>query len=114
MSPNLTVIPSFDPQPAELRARSDGRFGIDDYICHPQGHSELFPWITVVPRKPTSPQVLADHLHHLLWYNLATTDWVVFMHMGTLDVSLYTEMYVKAVEINMWAVSVWTKHLVPH
>lgn len=117
-SPNLEVIPTFDPQPTELRARRDGRFGQEDYVCHPQSHSEHFPWAPVIPRKPTSAEFLATHPCRLLWYDLRMEDWVAplgcaFTHVGTLDLPLYTEMYVKAVEINTQAVSMWNQHSIP-
>lgn len=117
-SPNLDFIPIFDPEPAELRARRDGRFGLKDYGCHPQGHSEDFPWAPLIPRKPTSVEVMRGHPYELLWYDVLPYDWVrppgcAFMNVGTLHMSLYTEMFVKAVEINTHAVSIWTKHPVP-
>lgn len=117
-SPNLAVIPYFEPNPKELRARDDGRFGLEDYACHPQGYSESFPWAPCIPRRPTSPADREAHPHALLWRDLGVGDWVAplgcaFTGVGTLELSLYTEMYVKAVQLNTHAVHSWMSQPVP-
>ncbi|KZP19914.1 hypothetical protein FIBSPDRAFT_892307 [Athelia psychrophila] len=118
-SPNLSVIPFFDPQPTELRARHDGRFGMEDYVSHPQGYSETFPWAPLIPRQPTTTDALRAHPYTLCWYNLIQEDWVApigcaFTGVGTLELAPYTEMYVLAVSVNTRAVSLYAGQSVPH
>ncbi|KZP26249.1 hypothetical protein FIBSPDRAFT_949715 [Athelia psychrophila] len=118
-SPNLSVIPFFDPQPTELRARHDGRFGMEDYVSHPQGYSETFPWAPLIPRQPTTTDALRAHPYTLCWYDLIQEDWVApigcaFTGVGTLELAPYTEMYVLAVSVNTRAVSLYAGQSVPH
>lgn len=58
------------------------------------------------------------HPHALLWRDLSKEDWHVpvgcaFTKVGTLSLALYTEFFVKAVEINTQAVSIWTTTVIP-
>lgn len=117
-SPNLSVIPTFDPNPCELRARNDGRFGLEDYICHPQGHSEAYPWAPCIPRCPITEEAREVHPYALCWCDLTTENWVApvgcaFTWVGTLDLAPYTDMFLLAVEVNTRAVSMYSNQAVP-
>lgn len=74
-SPNISVIPVFDPNPCELRARVNGRFGLQDYVCHPQGHSEAYPWAPLIPRCPDSREATVVHPYRMCWFDLIEDDW---------------------------------------
>lgn len=117
-SPNLSVIPVFDPDPSELRARADGRFGLQDYISHPQGHSEDYPWAPLIPRCPIKEEDTFAHPYGMCWVDLVKEDWVApvgcaFTGVGTLDTGPYTDMFVLAVDVNTRAVSMYTGRAVP-
>lgn len=111
-SPNLDTIPVFDPNPCELRARRDARFGLEDYVCHPQGYSEAYPWAPVIPKQPLVTAALQAHPYALCWYDLGHDDWRcptggAFTRLGTIDLQIYTEMYTVVVGINTHAVSLF-------
>ena len=75
-SPNMPHIPFIDLEITELRARADGRFGIEDYAIVPQVHSESYPWLPFVLRQPPTLELRDQHLHGILWDNLRPSDFV--------------------------------------
>lgn len=117
-SPNQDAIPWFDPNPCDLRARRDARFGFEDYAAHPQGYSEAYPWTPLIPRMPQETNQLRAHRLALCWYDLPPEQWVApprcaFTGVGTLDLQVYTEMFVLAVEVNTRAISFFSGASVP-
>lgn len=68
-SPNVPWIPFFDFEPRDLRARQDGRFGIEDCFQHPQVWSEKHPWTPCILCKPPRT-VLEGHHLQVLWWDL--------------------------------------------
>jgi hypothetical protein len=67
-SPNVPFVPYIDlHRPRELRARADGRLGLEDCFQCPQIYSNRHPWAPCIFRKPDS-DVLAKHDFALLWW----------------------------------------------
>jgi hypothetical protein len=72
----------FDPQP--LRARADGRFGLEDCWQHPQVWVEKFGWAPAIMRKP-SALVLPDHRYRFLWWTPVLADYVLLQGSAFAD-----------------------------
>jgi hypothetical protein len=67
-SPNAPSVPYIDlHEPTALRARADGRFGLEDCFQRPQIWSDRHPWAPCILRKP-STDALATHLLAILWW----------------------------------------------
>lgn len=117
-TPNCDAIPWFDPNPCDLRARRDARFGLEDYGAHPQGYSEAYPWTPLIPKMPGETNALRAHRLALCWFDLHREHWVApprcgFTGVGTLHLQVYTEMFVVAVEVNTRAISFFHSASVP-
>lgn len=65
----------FDPQP--LRARADGRFGLEDCWQHPQVWTEKYSFAPAIMRKPSTTIELEKHEFRLLWWNPQRGDYVL-------------------------------------
>lgn len=88
-SPNRSDIPFIELQPTDLRARADGRFGLEDYLLWPQNHSEAYPWAPCVLRRPPLADI-GQHPYWFLWDSLTRNDWrfplgSLWQHTGVLD-----------------------------
>jgi hypothetical protein len=67
-SPNAPSVPYIDlHEPTELRARADGRFGLEDCFQRPQIWSNSHPWAPCILRKPRAEE-LATHILAILWW----------------------------------------------
>ena len=67
-SPNAPFVPYIDlHEPHELRARADGRFGLEDCFQRPQIWSSRHPWAPCILRKPSANK-LDDHDLAVLWW----------------------------------------------
>ncbi|KAJ2917052.1 hypothetical protein MD484_g3367, partial [Candolleomyces efflorescens] len=49
-SPNMCFVPRAPYGQREVRARRDGRYGLDDRMLHPQFVCQDFQWISCIPR----------------------------------------------------------------
>ncbi|KAF7966726.1 hypothetical protein HWV62_37271, partial [Athelia sp. TMB] len=90
-SPNLKDFPFIDLGVSELRARTDGRFGAEDYTLVPQLYSETYPWLSCILRRPND---INNHPHWVLWADLKPSDLVpfhgsAFSFTGILEESLH-------------------------
>jgi hypothetical protein len=67
-SPNAPFVPYIDlHEPHELRARADGRFGLEDCFQHSQIWSSRHPWAPCILRKPSADQLVTHDLALLWW-----------------------------------------------
>ena len=101
-SPNLKDLPFIDLGICELRARTDGRFGSEDYTRVPQVYSETFPWLPCVPRRPPD---INNSPHWVLWADLKASDLIplfgsAFGFTGILDESLHALLSCKLQDIH--------------
>jgi len=83
-SPNMSSVPLyyFDPQP--LRARADGRFGIEDCWQHPQAWAEKYSFAPAIMRKPSAKE-LESHEFRLLWWNPQHADYILLQGSAFAD-----------------------------
>jgi hypothetical protein len=86
-------IPFFDLEPRDLRARRDGRFGIEDCFQHPQVWSEKHPWAPCILRKPDK-EVLENHSLQVLWWDVTPRFYEMapgsaFGNLGTLSIKAW-------------------------
>ena len=65
----------FDPQP--LRARADGRFGLEDCWQHPQVWTEKYSFAPAIMRKPSTSIELEKYEFRLLWWNPQRSDYIL-------------------------------------
>jgi hypothetical protein len=65
-TPNSDWIPQVFRQPHEVRARKDGRYGMDDFTLHPQRHTNQFFWSCVI-RKRSAYSSAIDTLNRYWW-----------------------------------------------
>src|SRR5437588_4051242 len=83
-TPNMDWIPELHNDDSELRARADGRFGLEDCFQWPQKYCKQFEYAVCIPRKETSSIDL-----QFAWYTPTTNDFVTqagtAFAIGTLD-----------------------------
>ncbi|KAF7966738.1 hypothetical protein HWV62_37237 [Athelia sp. TMB] len=107
-SPNMQHIPFIDLEIEELRARADGRFGVQDYAVAPQVHAESYPWLPFVLRQPATLELRDAHPHGILWDNLCPSDFVCpagcsFAGLGVLEAGLHAHFsrHLRGIEQSM-------------
>ena len=64
----------FDPQ--VLRARADGRFGLEDCWQHPQMWVDKYSWAPAIMQKPSTAD-MAEHPFRALWWTPKTADYII-------------------------------------
>jgi hypothetical protein len=84
-SPNMRWVPLyyFDSQP--LRARADGRFGLEDCWQHPQVWTEKYSFAPAIMRKPSTSIELEKHEFRLLWWNPQRGDYILLQGSAFAD-----------------------------
>lgn len=84
-SPNMRFVPLyyFDPQP--LRARGDGRFGLEDCWQHAQVWAEKYSFAPAILRKPSTAIELEGHEFRLLWWNPQPSDYILLQGSAFAD-----------------------------
>lgn len=107
-SPNMSHIPFIDLEIDKLRARADGRFGVQDYAVAPQVHAESYPWLPLVLRQPATLELRDAHPHGILWENLRPSDFVCpvgcsFAGLGVLEAGLHAHFsrHLRGIEQSM-------------
>jgi hypothetical protein len=66
--PNTQFVPYIDlHEPHELRARADGRFGLEDCFQRPQIWSNRHPWAPCILCKPSADELVNHNLAVLWW-----------------------------------------------
>jgi hypothetical protein len=75
-TPNMDWVLELHNDDSELRARADGRFGLEDCFQWPQKYCKEFEYAVCIPRKETSSIDL-----QFAWYSPTTEDFVT--HAGT-------------------------------
>lgn len=103
-SSNLDHIPFIDINPTNLRARADGRFGLEDYASVPQLYSEAYPWAPLIPRQPATAEMFDKHEYCILWEDLQMSDFItpngsVFGEFGVLHEGVHARLHRKLKEI---------------
>lgn len=63
-SPNCAFVPKVTLGPRVVKARKDGRYGLDDRVLHPQYYARHFEYICCIPRIPSDPN---DPLRVMWW-----------------------------------------------
>lgn len=74
-SPNVDWVPLFDFESRPLRARQDGRFGLEDPFQHPQVLSIKHTWSPCILRKPLRDADLDKHPMRALWWTPMQADY---------------------------------------
>jgi hypothetical protein len=68
-------VPLFNFEACPLRARKDGRFGLEDPFQHPQMWSSKHPWAACISRKPRKAEDLALHPLKAAWWTPTLADY---------------------------------------
>jgi len=63
-SPNADYVPEVPTGTAEVQLRRDLRFGPDDATLWPQPYLDNYPFLPLIPRKPSRP----DHYKMIMWW----------------------------------------------
>jgi hypothetical protein len=74
-SPNVSWVPLFNFEACPLRARKDGRFGLEDPFQHPQMWSPKHPWTACISRKPRRAEDLELHPLKAVWWTPTQADY---------------------------------------
>jgi len=75
-SPNMRSVPLYYFDAQSLRARADGRFGLEDCWQHPQVWTEKFSFASAIMRKPVGIELEKHQFRHL-WWNPCPADYVL-------------------------------------
>ncbi|RDB30786.1 hypothetical protein Hypma_005864 [Hypsizygus marmoreus] len=69
-TPNSDMIPKVVLGGRMIRARKDGRYGLEDRTIHPQYYSTRFEYICCIPQRPADPK----HSLGFLWFTPKPSD----------------------------------------